>query len=241
MVCNLVMSVLTLVLSGQGPTGHRACRSKSPPLTASKTFTAVLMSTRSRRAISQLSYWSEICRLDKTSSTAFDFKILEFPTIFGEPMVGRFRTAPRDQRSVSFSWSGDQAGQGWGIDKSRGGMRTYATILRNRPDFFIHSGDHIYADNPISPEVKLPNGEIWKNLVIEEKTKSAQTLAEFRGNWKYNLLDKNLLAFNAEIPTISQWDDHEILDNWWPGEPLTLAVITQEICREKHTHSDGPR
>jgi alkaline phosphatase D len=163
------------------------------------------------------------------------FQDLEFPTIFGEPMVGRFRTAPRDRRSVSFIWSGDQAGQGWGIDESRGGMRTYATILRNRPDFFIHSGDHIYADHPIPPEVKLPNGEVWKNLVIEEKTKSAQTLAEFRGNWKYNLLDKNLLAFNAEIPTISQWDDHEILNNWWPGEPLTLAVHQRRKYVEKNT------
>jgi hypothetical protein len=61
-------------------------------------------------------------------------------------MVGRFRTAPSDRRSISFTWSGDQAGQGWGIDEARGGMRTYATMLRNRPDFFIHSGDHIYAD-----------------------------------------------------------------------------------------------
>jgi len=59
---------------------------------------------------------------------------------------GRFRTAPSDRRSISFTWAGDQAGQGWGIDEARGGMRTYATMLRNRPDFFIHSGDHIYAD-----------------------------------------------------------------------------------------------
>ena len=33
-------------------------------------------------------------------------------------------------------------------------MRTYATMLRNRPDFFIHSGDNIYADGPIVAEVK---------------------------------------------------------------------------------------
>src|SRR6266404_8758256 len=140
------------------------------------------------------------------------FQDLASPTIVGEPMTGRFRTAPSDQRSISFVWSGDQVGQGWGIDESRGGMRTYATMLRNRPDFLIHSGDHIYADIPVLPEVELPNGEIWKNLVTEEKTKSAEPLAEFRGNWKYGLLDNNLLAFNAEIPTISQWDDHEILD-----------------------------
>ena len=28
-------------------------------------------------------------------------------TMFGEPIVGRFRTAPSDRRSVSFVWSGD--------------------------------------------------------------------------------------------------------------------------------------
>src|SRR5262249_32131624 len=49
------------------------------------------------------------------------FQDLASPTIVGKPMVGRFRTAPRDRRSISFCWSGDQAGQGWGIDESRGG------------------------------------------------------------------------------------------------------------------------
>jgi PhoD-like phosphatase len=61
------------------------------------------------------------------------------PTIVGEPMVGRFRTAPADKRSVSFVWSGDTVGQGWGIDEARSGMRGYATMLRARPDFFLHS------------------------------------------------------------------------------------------------------
>src|SRR5215470_4875305 len=56
---------------------------------------------------------------------------LATPTIVSEPAVGRFRTAPRDRRSISFIWSGDTAGQGWGIDEARGGMRTYATMLRN--------------------------------------------------------------------------------------------------------------
>ena len=86
------------------------------------------------------------------------------PTIMGEPMVGRFRTAPTDRRSVSFCWSGDTAGQGWGIDEARGGMKIYATMLKNRPDFFIHSGDNIYADGPIPAEVKLPDGSVWKNV-----------------------------------------------------------------------------
>src|SRR5262249_55399994 len=128
------------------------------------------------------------------------FEDLSSPTILSEPAIGHFRTAPADRRSVSFVWGGDTAGQGWGIGESRGGMRTYATILRNRPDFFIHSGDNIYADAPIPREVKLRNGETWTNLITEEKSKPAETLAEFRGNYKYNLLDRNLRALAAEVP-----------------------------------------
>src|SRR5258706_15637921 len=42
----------------------------------------------------------------------------------GETRVGHFRTAPSERNSASFVWSGDAAGQGWGIDPARGGMRT---------------------------------------------------------------------------------------------------------------------
>ena len=77
------------------------------------------------------------------------FEDIDESGLAGETQIGHFRTAPIEQRSVSFVWSGDTTGQGWGIDPSRGGMRTYRTMLQNRPDFFIHSGDHIYADCPV--------------------------------------------------------------------------------------------
>ncbi len=146
------------------------------------------------------------------------FEDLAAPTIASEAQVGRFRTAPDGRRDVSFVWSGDTAGQGWGIDEARGGMRTYATMLRQRPDFFIHSGDSIYADCPIEPTLKLPNGETWRNIVTEEKSRVATTLADYRGNYKYNLLDAHLRQFNAEVPTFAQWDDHEVANDWWPGQ-----------------------
>src|SRR6266568_3742164 len=149
------------------------------------------------------------------------------PTIVGETQVGHFRTAPSERRSVSFLWSGDTAGQGWGIDEARGGMRSYATMRKSYPDFFIHSGDSIYADCPISTEQKLPNGQIWKNVVTEEKSKVAETLAEFRGNYKYNLLDRNVRAFNAEVPIFAQWDDHEVTDDWCPGVPVPRGSYSE--------------
>ena len=98
-----------------------------------------------------------------------------------EPVLGKFRTAPMGNRDVSFVWSGDTAGQGWGIDESRGGMKAYATMAKHQPDFFLHSGDTVYADGPLKEEVELADGTIWKNLVTPAKTKVAETLDEFRG------------------------------------------------------------
>jgi alkaline phosphatase D len=143
------------------------------------------------------------------------------PTVLGEPQVGRLRTAPLERRSLSFVWGGDVCGQGWGIDAARGGMRTFAAMARNRPDFFIHSGDSIYADSVVPSRLTLPNGEAWNNIVTEEKSRVAETLADFRGNYRYNLLDANLRAFNAEVPVFAQWDDHEVTNDWVPGQSLT--------------------
>lgn len=170
------------------------------------------------------------------------FQDLSSPKAISEPMVGRFRTAPSDRRSVSFVWSGDTAGQGWGIDTSRGGMRTYATMRRNAPDFFVHCGDNIYSDCTISAKQKLPNGETWRNIVTEEKSKAAETLAEYRGNYKYNLLDENLREFNAEVPIFAQWDNHEVMEEWAPGDTINrrgyveknTLLLAARGCRAFH-------
>ena len=137
-----------------------------------------------------------------------------------EPISGHFRTAPASRRSVRFAWSGDTAGQGWGIDEQ--GMRTYATINQHEPDFFLHSGDTIYADGPMQEEVDLKDGTMWKNTVlIDEKLKVAETLDEYRGQWKYNMMDEHVRALSAQVPTFYQWDDHEVVNNWSASKDLT--------------------
>jgi alkaline phosphatase D len=132
-----------------------------------------------------------------------------------EPLRGSFRTPPSTARDVRFLWSGDTAGQGWGINPDFGGMRIYDTMRAVQPDFFIHSGDTVYADGPIRPEVALVDGTTWRNLVTPEKSKVAESLEEFRGQYRYNLLDEPLRRFNAEVPMLAQWDDHEVTDNWY--------------------------
>lgn len=149
------------------------------------------------------------------------FKDLNNTTISSVPALGTFRTAPAEKRDIRFVWSGDNAGQGWGINPEFGGMKIFETMRQLNPDFFIHSGDTIYADSPILAEVKLDDGSIWRNITTPEKSKVAQTLTEFRGNYIYNLLDENVRRFNAQVPQLVQWDDHETTNNWYPDEILT--------------------
>ncbi|WP_020666301.1 alkaline phosphatase D family protein [Amycolatopsis nigrescens] len=141
--------------------------------------------------------------------------------VASEPRTGMLRTAPIGRRDVRLLWSGDVAGQGWGINPDIGGMRIYAAMAERRPDLFLHSGDTVYADGPLSERVTLPDGRTWRNVVTPEKAKVAETLDEYRGQFAYNLLDDNLRRFAAEVPAYLQWDDHEVVNNWYPGEILT--------------------
>jgi len=157
------------------------------------------------------------------------FQDLSDLRLFSAPVEGSFRTAagpgagssgPAGDRDVSFTFSGDCIGQGWGIDASRGGIRLYDTMRGVQPDVFIHLGDTIYADQPLASEVVLDDGSTWRNVVTEPKSKIAQTLDDYRGCHRYNLLDEHMRRFNAEVSQIALWDDHEVRDNWYPTQRL---------------------
>lgn len=145
-----------------------------------------------------------------------------------EPVTGRLRTASRHRRDVRFVWSADLAGQGWGINPDLGGYRVFRAMAAADPDFFLCSGDLVYSDGPLAETVTLPDGRTWRNIVTPEKSAVAQTLAEFRGQFRYNLLDDALRAFNARVPMLYQWDDHETLNNWYPGEIIDLPQYTEK-------------
>ncbi len=136
-----------------------------------------------------------------------------------EPVVGTFVTPPRPDgaaRDVKIAFTGDVCGQGWGIDTARGGMRMFETMRAAEPDLFVHLGDTIYADNPIEQSVKLEDGTLWNNVTTETKAHVAQTLDDFRGCYRYNLLDENVRRFNRSVSQLVLWDDHETHNNWFP-------------------------
>ena len=133
------------------------------------------------------------------------------------PSAGQLFTAPAPgARDVSVVFSADTVGQGWGLDPAHGGMKTYASMLGVEPDLFVNLGDAIYADAPIVSEVTLDDGSRWRNLTSLAKSKVAESVDEYRGNYRYNLQDAHMRRFNAAVPQLTVWDDHEVRDNWYP-------------------------
>ena len=135
----------------------------------------------------------------------------------GEPTPGSLRI-PGPDRDLVVLWSGDVCGQGWGIDPARGGLRAFAALAQREPHLFIHSGDAIYADNGIPAELPVAGGPVWRNVVTPAKSRPAESIDDFRGNYAYNFLDRHYRAFTSQVAMIAQWDDHETRNNWYPGE-----------------------
>jgi alkaline phosphatase D len=149
------------------------------------------------------------------------FQDLSDLRVFSVPVAGSFHTPSRQpERDIVFSFSADCVGQGWGIDPAHGGIALYDAMRRAEPDVFIHLGDTIYADQPLSREVTLEDGSVWRNIVTEAKSKVAQDLADYRGNHLYNFQDEHLKRFGSEVSQIVLWDDHEVRDNWYTTQRL---------------------
>ena len=100
------------------------------------------------------------------------FESLNNDRVRSAPVTGRFVVPPdpqrgeehgsgRWQKDLRFAWSGDTAGQGWGINPSFGGMKIYEAMRQRHPLFFVHSGDNIYADGPIADSVVAEGGRLW--------------------------------------------------------------------------------
>src|SRR3954454_10258931 len=86
---------------------------------------------------------------------------------------------------------------------------------------FLFTPATIFTPTARSKNSPRPRKEkCWHNIVTPEVSKVAETLGEFRGAYKYNLLDENVRRFNAEVPQLWQWDDHEVTNNWSSSKDL---------------------
>ena len=96
-------------------------------------------------------------------------------------------------------------------------------------------GDNIYADCPIPSRAEAAERrDLAQRRHRGEIQASPRRSPSYRGNYKYNLLDRNVRAFNAEVPIFAQWDDHEVTNDWWPGKtPRRLRRHQRTRCSRR--------
>ena len=125
---------------------------------------------------------------------------------------GHFRTGASDQSfvPVHFAWSGDLGGQNICRD-SVDGYPIFGALTDEKLDFFIALGDMVYEDNTC-----LPRGQLG-NLQVPGPEQPAVKLQDYWSMWNYNRGDANFRAFAARQPYVAVWDDHEVANDFGPG------------------------
>jgi alkaline phosphatase D len=152
--------------------------------------------------------------------------------------TGQFKTPPTDTvaRPVSLVWWGDVGGQGYCRDPEHG-YALFTQMARLAPDVALANGDSVYTDYTCEPVTTVPDHprnalsadpETAAYQVVsaaDPRLKTpAEVLAAYRAKWKYNLEDEPYRRFRAQTAHVYQWDDHEVINDWAPGEPAIGAL-----------------
>jgi len=117
---------------------------------------------------------------------------------------GSFTTAPDDASGFSFVFGACLGGQGY-CRPPETGWEIFNTMAAQEPDFFLLTGDGIYADNGCPSDAA-------QNVAGAEEI--ARDLDAYYNRYRYHLEDEHYAAFLAQTPVYVTWDDHEVYDNF---------------------------
>lgn len=134
-----------------------------------------------------------------------------------QPRQGQFHTPAEDNSPFSFVFSSCLGGQGYCRDKENGWL-IFEAMLANQPDFFLLTGDSIYADTACTGDTIVPGAEGPYN-----------SLDGFRTRYRYQLEDSHYANFLAQTPVYVTWDDHEIINDF--GGPA-LKLLNPGLLSE---------
>ena len=146
------------------------------------------------------------------------FKNLKSPFNIEGPVVGSCKSANKNLSPIKFLWGSNIGTDGFGINNLWGGMKIFRTMLNRHADFTIFAGNIIYADTPLAASKTVDNNRVWHNIVTPEKQQVAEDISDFRGHFRYNLLDNNFRYFISNTAIYAIWNDHEFYNNWYPDE-----------------------
>jgi len=155
--------------------------------------------------------------------------------------TGYFRTLPADDatRPVTLLWWGDVGGQGYCRDPERG-YPLFNQMAQVAPDLVIANGDSVYVDGTCWAFGGFGDqpDQLWNVVSADPETAAfqqspatstayqsdAEVLRAFRAKWKYNWEDAAFRRLRALAAHYFQWDDHEVINDWYPGDDRVGAI-----------------
>lgn len=135
--------------------------------------------------------------------------------------VGKTKTAPEADKDVPVKFAyvscQDYIGRYY---------NTYARLVKEPLDFFVHLGDYVYEtegdptfQNTSGRKVKF--SDVAGSIELTAKDKdgnelkyhAAKSLSNYRDLYRTYRADPNLQAMHESFPMIATWDDHEFSDD----------------------------
>jgi alkaline phosphatase D len=128
-----------------------------------------------------------------------------------DEIAGEFVTAPPPLSAapVRFTWSGD-LGSREHCRRSDEGYPIFRAMAREPADFFLFTGDTIYADHVCGGGEHVPGYDFV-----------ARRLPDFWAKHRYNREDPAVQEYFRRTAVYAIWDDHEVRNDFsGPSEPL---------------------
>jgi alkaline phosphatase D len=178
--------------------------------------------------------WFTGSELGNDTNSSINNDLSATPNAVEQVEIGTFRTAPSSNMTsnssdLSFIWSADLGGQNYCRNANDGGYSVFKSMQSLDPDFFIANGDMIYADGacPAQGPIFFNNTNnqtiTWTNIPgnfksIADPSVDWNNITEVRSifleHWKYNRNDTYFKEFLRNVSMYSQWDDHEIINDF---------------------------
>ena len=129
----------------------------------------------------------------------------------GRPLPHRARRPPRRQLRLGRRCRRTRLGH-----QSRrwrhGHLRHHAQAPPGFPAAFRRH--HLCRWRHRRPRSSSPTARSGRTSPFPRRPRSPRRSTNSARAHKYNFLDDNVRAFNAEVPIFVQWDDHEVMNNW---------------------------
>jgi alkaline phosphatase D len=165
-------------------------------------------------------YYYRVWFSSNNSSSSSDSKNA---SVVSDNKTGSFRTAinpsASSNKDIKFIFAADLGGQMHCRQIDTGGYSIFSKMQELSPDFFIANGDMIYAVDKCPSDG--PDG--WRNIqgnfsgIADPDinwTNTSQVRDVYLKHWQYNRGDSYLQRFLQNTSMYSQWDDHEVINDF---------------------------